>query len=97
MTEEAGRDDIKDFVDEVLGLLTGSRDADPEHRARLRARVQEGAERIREGVNARRDELREAVETAAVKADGYAHENPWAVAAMAAVFGLAVGILISRR
>jgi ElaB/YqjD/DUF883 family membrane-anchored ribosome-binding protein len=31
------------------------------------------------------------------RTDGFVHENPWQVVGIAAVIGLAVGILASRR
>jgi ElaB/YqjD/DUF883 family membrane-anchored ribosome-binding protein len=41
--------------------------------------------------------LRERVQGNAQKANDFAHANPWQVAAIAAVVGLALGALLSRR
>lgn len=39
----------------------------------------------------------EATRAAGAKADGYAHENPWQIAAIGAAVGLALGALLSRK
>lgn len=92
-----GRNEIREFVDEVLDLLSGARDRGEEDLAELRERVQGSAQRLKEGAVKSQAELRAAAETAAARADDYAHENPWHVAAVAAALGLALGVLISRR
>ncbi len=91
------RGDVGDFIDEVLELLSGARDRGQEELAELRERVQGTAQKLKEGVQKSQGELRAAAESAAEKADDYAHENPWHVAAIAAVLGLALGVMISRR
>lgn len=96
-TAGGARDQIGDFVDEVLELLGDAKDRKKEELSQLRERVQGSAQRLKEGAMKSQAELRAAAETAAAKADDYAHENPWQLAAIAAVVGLAVGVLISRR
>lgn len=91
------RSDIGDFIDEVLELLSGARDRGQEDLSELRERVMGSAQRLKEGAAKGQRELRAAAESAAEKADDFAHENPWQVAGIAAVLGLAVGVLISRR
>jgi ElaB/YqjD/DUF883 family membrane-anchored ribosome-binding protein len=90
---DAARSDIGSFVDEVLDLLSGARDRGQEELAQLRERVQGSAQRIKESAAKGQRELR----AAAKQADDFAHENPWQVAGVAAVLGLALGVLISRR
>ena len=96
MTTE-GRDEIDDFVDEVLDLLSGATDRGKEDLADLRSRLQGKAQRLKEGAMKGQADLRAAAESAAAKTDEYAHENPWPLVAAAGVFGLVVGILLSRR
>jgi ElaB/YqjD/DUF883 family membrane-anchored ribosome-binding protein len=87
------RSEIGDFVDEVLELLSGARDRGQEELSQLRERVKGSAQRLKEGAAKGQRELR----AAAAHADDFAHENPWQVAGIAAVLGLALGVLISRR
>jgi ElaB/YqjD/DUF883 family membrane-anchored ribosome-binding protein len=91
------RSDIGSFVDEVLELLSGARDRGQEDLSELRERVKGSAQRIKDGAAKGQRELRAAAESAAEKADDFAHENPWQLAGIAAVVGLAIGVLISRR
>ena len=97
MKEEAGRDRIGDFVDDVLELISGASNWDREDLSALKERVQGGAQRLKETAAEREQQLREVAESAAARADSYAHENPWHVAAIAGALGLALGVLISRR
>jgi ElaB/YqjD/DUF883 family membrane-anchored ribosome-binding protein len=94
---DAARGEVGSFVDEVLELLSGARDRGQEDLAELRQRVQDSAQRIKETAAKGQRELRAAAESAAKQADDFAHENPWQVAGIAAVLGLALGVLISRR
>lgn len=91
------RNQIGDFVDEVLELLGDARDWKKDELSQLRDRVQGSAQKLKDGAVKSQAEIRAAAESAAAKADDYAHENPWQIAAIAAAVGLAVGVLISRR
>jgi ElaB/YqjD/DUF883 family membrane-anchored ribosome-binding protein len=91
------RSELGDFVDEVLELLSGARDRGQEELSELRERVKGSAQRLKEGAQKSQAELRAAAESAASRADDYAHENPWQLAGIAAVLGLAIGVMISRR
>lgn len=91
------RGDIGEFVDEILSLLSDARDGGQEELGKLRSRVQEGAQRLKDTALERQQQVREAAGRAAEQADDYAHENPWQVAAIAGAVGLLLGVLISRR
>ena len=95
--EATTRDGLGQFVDDVLELISGASDWDREDLAALKERVQDGAQRLKDTALERQQEFRDAAEDAAARADSYAHENPWQVAAIAAAVGLAVGVLLSRR
>jgi len=96
MTTE-GRDEIDDFVDEVLELLSDAGDRGKDELSDLRTRLQGRAQRLKEGAMKGQAELRAAAESAAATADDYAHENPWQVAAAAGALGIVFGVLLSRR
>jgi ElaB/YqjD/DUF883 family membrane-anchored ribosome-binding protein len=91
------RNEIGDFVDEVLELLGGARNWEQEELVQLRKRLHGSAERLKDGAQKGQRELRAAAESAAATADDYAHDNPWQVAAVAAAVGVVLGVLISRR
>jgi len=93
----AGRDEIDDFVEEMLELLSDAGDRGKEDLADLRTRLQDRAQRLKEGALKGQAELRAAAESAAARADDYVHENPWQVIAAAGVVGLVLGALLSRR
>jgi len=94
---EAARDEIDEFVDEMLDLLSGARDRGKEDLSDLRARLQDRAQRLKEGALKGQADLRAAAESAAASADDYVHENPWQVVAAAGVVGLVLGMLLIRR
>jgi ElaB/YqjD/DUF883 family membrane-anchored ribosome-binding protein len=91
------RNDIGDFVEEVLGMLSEARSGGQEEVSRLRERVHDGAQRLKGAAVERQEQLRAAAGKAAEQADDFAHENPWQVAAIAGAVGLLLGVLISRR
>jgi ElaB/YqjD/DUF883 family membrane-anchored ribosome-binding protein len=93
----AARTQIGDFVDEVLELLGDARDWKKDELSQLRDRVHGSAQRLKEGAQQKQAQLQAAAESAASRADDYAHENPWQLAAIAAAVGIALGVLISRR
>lgn len=95
--EQAERGEIGDFIDDVLDLIGNARERSKEDLEELRERVSDGAQRLKETASEQQQRLREAATEAAARADDYAHENPWQVAAIAAVVGLALGVLIARR
>ena len=94
---DGARSEISDFIDEVLELIGEARDWEQDEVAQLRERVQDSAQRLKDGAYQKQRELRRAAKHAAVQADGYVHDNPWQTAAIAGVLGLALGVLISRR
>ena len=68
----------------------------PEVRA-LKDKLQESFHRASEAVADASHDISRRVRHTATVADEYAHEEPWKVAGIAALAGLLVGVLISRR
>lgn len=68
----------------------------PEVRA-LKERVQDSLHRASEAMADVTHDISRKVRDTASMADDYAHDQPWKVAGMAALAGLAIGLLISRR
>jgi ElaB/YqjD/DUF883 family membrane-anchored ribosome-binding protein len=94
---DAARDEIDEFVDEMIDLLSGARDRGKEDLTDLRATLQGRAQRLKEGALKGQADLRAAAESAAARADEYAHENPWQAIAAAGAVGIVLGMLLGRR
>jgi ElaB/YqjD/DUF883 family membrane-anchored ribosome-binding protein len=65
--------------------------------SRLRERLDEGVQALRERAGQVAHDAAERARDAVHRADSYAHDEPWRVAAMAAVAGALVGYILGRR
>lgn len=102
--QRAGREAIESIEDQWAHLKSelndlannGMLSKTPELEALLE-RLRDGVARASEmiGENSRHASRR--IAQVATEADDYVHEAPWKVATMAAVAGVALGLLISRR
>jgi ElaB/YqjD/DUF883 family membrane-anchored ribosome-binding protein len=90
-------DDMRAVIADTEELLKATAGATGEKLGEVRARAES---RLREA-RSRLAELDDAVvaraKEAARAADGYVHEHPWGAVGIAAVAGILVGVLISRR
>lgn len=89
--------DFKEVVENAEALLKETANQGGDQLAAIRTK----AERSLRVARARMDEVQDALlaktREAAKATDVYVHENPWQTAGIAAGFGLAIGLLISRR
>lgn len=89
--------DFKVVVADAEEILRVTASQTGEKVAELRARIQERLSQAK----ARLSEIEQAVivkgKAAAAATDNFVHEHPWKAVGIAALAGLAVGILISRR
>lgn len=89
--------DFKVVVADAEEILRVTANQTGEKVAELRARIQERLSQAK----ARLSEIEQAVvekgKAAAAATDNFVHEHPWKAVGIAALAGLAVGILISRR
>jgi len=101
MTQTAGEardqlvDDLKAVIDDAEELLKATAGAAGERISAARARAEAS-------LNAAKSKLADLnvvgqARDAAKAADDYVHEHPWGAVGIAAVAGLLVGILVSRR
>ncbi|MCW5626121.1 MAG: DUF883 domain-containing protein [Burkholderiales bacterium] len=91
------KNELQDVVDDVMGVMSSPSLRDnPEIRA-LRERLQHGYERARTRIAHASEVVTDNVGAAARATDEYAHEQPWKVAGVAALAGLAIGVLLFRR
>lgn len=92
-----GKREMGRFLDDVEELLANVTHIDDAELARMRSKVEQSLGKARATVANGTQQLREQASHAAAAADGYARERPWAVAGAAALIGLAIGAVLSRR
>jgi len=94
---EAVTGDITTVVgnaNELLKEVAGSAKGIAEATGRT---VEEKLRSAKVGLDQARQALVDGAKSVACRSDGYVHEHPWKVVSIAALAGLAVGLLISRR
>jgi ElaB/YqjD/DUF883 family membrane-anchored ribosome-binding protein len=88
---------ISEFLDNVDDLAKAIQNVDTPEIARVRAKVKMalGAAKsaLYDGASQVRGQARQATQTA----DTYVRDNPWQVVGIAAVVGVVLGIMMSRR
>ena len=90
-------DDMKSIIADAEELLKATASATGERIAAARARAEESLKSARERLANLDDAALAQVKEVAKTADDYVHEHPWGAVGIAAVAGLLLGVLISRR
>ena len=97
----AGREhlaaDMKSIIADAEELLKATASATGERISAARARAEESLKSARERLANLDDAALAQVKEVAKTADDYVHEHPWGAVGIAAVAGLLLGVLISRR
>jgi ElaB/YqjD/DUF883 family membrane-anchored ribosome-binding protein len=88
---------VNHFLDSVEDLTKALKDVDTPDIARVRAKVKIALVAAQSAVADTASQLRSQAKQVGKRTDGYVRDNPWQVIGIAAVVGLAVGILASRR
>ena len=88
---------INSFIDNVEDLTTALKDVDTPDIARVKAKVKIALAAAKSAVSDTATHLSGHAVKVGKRTDGYVRDNPWQVIGIAAVIGLAVGILASRR
>jgi len=100
-TTTEGRDqlvvDMKAVIDRAEELLQATAGAAGDRVGAARARVEETLRNAREKLSEVDDKVIAQAKDTARAADEYVHEHPWSAVGIAAVAGLLVGVMISRR
>lgn len=93
--------DFNEVVADTEQLLKSVASAGGEKTQALRANVEQSLAVARERLKELQQEAAERTRAAATRADRYVHDNPWQslgiVAAVAAVLGVVLGLLLNRR
>ena len=88
---------INDFLDNVEDLTKAIKDVATPEIERVRAKVKIALVAAQSAVSDTAAQLRTQALKVGKSTDGFVRDNPWQVIGLAAVVGLAVGILASRR
>jgi len=86
-------DDLTAVVRDAEGLLKATASQTGEKVAEMRARAEDSVRQAK----ARLEGLEEQAREAAGEADKFVRDNPWQAVGVAAVVGLVLGLLLSRR
>jgi len=88
---------VDNFLDSVDDLTKALKDIDTPDIARVRAKVKMALTAAKSAVADTASQLGSQAKQAGKVTDDFVRDNPWQVIGIAAVVGLAVGVLASRR
>jgi len=89
--------DMRAVIADAEELLSATTGAAGERVAAARARAEATLRAAREKLATLDDAAVEQAKQLARTADGFVHENPWGAVGIAAVAGILLGVMISRR
>jgi ElaB/YqjD/DUF883 family membrane-anchored ribosome-binding protein len=90
-------DAVKGFLDSVEDLTNAVKDIESPDIARVRAKVRLALVAAKSAAADTAAQIGSGARQIGQRTDGFVRDNPWQVIGIAAVVGLAVGILASRR
>ncbi len=88
---------VNNFLDSVEDLTNALKDIESPEIARVRAKVKLALMAAKSAVSDTASRIRTQAEEVGLHTDTFVRDNPWQVIGIAAVVGLAVGILTTRR
>jgi ElaB/YqjD/DUF883 family membrane-anchored ribosome-binding protein len=88
---------VNSFLDSVEDLTKALKDIDTPDIARLRAKVKIALVAAKSAASDTATQIRSQAQQVGKRTDHFVRENPWQVIGIAAVVGLALGLLASRR
>ena len=88
---------INDFLDNVDDLTRAIKDVDSPEIARVRAKVKMALAAAKSALSDGAAQVRGQARQVTKTTDGYVRDNPWQVVGIAAVIGIALGIMMTRR
>ena len=88
---------VNGFLDSVEDLTKALKDVDTPDIARVRTKVKIALVAAKSAVSDTAAQISSTAKQVGKRTDGFVRENPWQVIGIAAVVGLAVGFLASRR
>jgi ElaB/YqjD/DUF883 family membrane-anchored ribosome-binding protein len=91
------KNQVNGFLDSVEDLTKALKDVDTPDIARVRTKVKIALAAAKSAVADTASQIGNTARQVGRKTDGFVRDNPWQVVGIAAVVGLAVGFLASRR
>ena len=88
---------ISDFLDNVDDLTKAIKDVETPEIARVRAKVKIALTAAKSALADSAAQVRGQARQITKSTDGYVRDNPWQVVGIAAVVGVVLGVLMSRR
>ena len=88
---------INNFIDNVQDLTDALKDVDTPEIARVKAKVKIALAAAKSALSDGAAQVRSQARQVTKTTDTYVRDNPWQVVGIAALIGVAVGILVSRR
>ena len=88
---------INDFLDNVDDLTKAIKDVDSPEIARVRAKVKMALAAAKSALSDGAAQVRGQARQVSRTTDSYVRDNPWQVVGIAAVVGIARGVLMTRR
>jgi ElaB/YqjD/DUF883 family membrane-anchored ribosome-binding protein len=88
---------INDFLDNVDDLTKAIKDVDSPEIARVRAKVKMALAAAKSALSDGAAQVRGQARQVTKTTDSYVRDNPWQVVGIAAVIGIALGIMMTRR
>lgn len=88
---------LDDFLDNVETLTKAIKDVESPEIARVRAKVKIALTAARSALADGAAQVRGQAREVTRSADAYVRDNPWQVVGIAAVVGIALGMLMTRR
>ena len=88
---------INNFIENVEDLTHALKDVDTPEIARVKAKVKIALAAAKSALSAGAAQVKHQARQATKSTDTYVRDNPWQVVGIAAVIGIAVGFLASRR
>jgi ElaB protein len=88
---------ITDFLDNVDDLTKAIKDVEAPEIARVRAKVKMAMAAAKSAISDGAAQVRGQARQVTKNTDSYVRDNPWQVVGIAAVVGIALGMMMTRR
>ena len=88
---------INTFIENVEDLTHALKNVDTPEIARVKAKVKIALAAAKSALSDGASQVRTQARQVSMTADTYVRDNPWQVVGIAALIGLAVGIMVTRR
>jgi len=88
---------MREFLDDVEDLTRAIKSVETPDVARVRAKVRIALAAARSALSDSASQVRDQARQVSRRTDGYVRDNPWQVVGVAAVVGVVLGMLMTRR